>query len=104
MQLVSPNNTMENITDNISHIQKLLENRIQKPVKIRGPRSPREELIEKFRQRLNQDRVGTSYKPLSYVIVLKKLEHISDEGLYHFYKDCERAKHFSKYFFYKLKV
>lgn len=103
MQLVSPNNTMENITDNISRYKQFLENRIQKPVKTKA-RNPREELIEKFRTKLNLDRAGTSYKPLSYVIVLKKLEHISDEGLYHFYKDCERAKHFSKYFFYKLKV
>ena len=91
-------------------IGKLFENRIQPvkiktQVKIRAPRTPREELIEKFRTQLNVDRAGTSYKPLSYMAVHSKVNHIkNDEQLYHFLRDCERAKHFSKYFFFKLKV
>ena len=88
-------------------IAKFFENRIArpspKPITIKGPRNPREELIDKFRQRINAERVGTKYKPLSYVAVLQKVRHISDEGLYHFYKDCERGKSFGSTFFYKLR-
>ncbi len=68
------------------------------------PRTQREELIEKFRTKLNEARVGTKFKPLSHVAVKNKLCHITKEHeLYAFYKDCEGAKSFTRYFWWSLK-
>ncbi len=70
---------------------------------VKGPRSQREEMIEKFRARINEGRAGTKYRPLSHVAVKLKLQHVeSEHELYAFYKDCEGAKSFSAYFFYAL--
>lgn len=72
--------------------------------KAHAPRSQKEELIENFRTRLNENRVGTKYKPLSHVAVKVKLGNtgMTDHELYAFYQECCSAKSFSKFFFYAL--
>lgn len=78
-------------------------------------RNQRAELIEQFQVEINKERVEEDgrlkdkrYKKLSYVAVLKKVEHLKDPDLYIFYKDCmdgkQRRGSFSKVFFGALKV
>jgi len=69
--------------------------------------SERSAIIKMFVDRLNAERVGTKYKPLSPAAVSVKLAQSqvkTKEELYDFYRQCERAKNFSSYFFWSLKV
>lgn len=66
-------------------------------------RSERDELVQKFLERLNQAREGTKYKPLTARAVAIKLSHVPTRDLWAFYKQCEQAKSFSAYFFWALK-
>lgn len=66
--------------------------------------SERSELLEKFLTRLNNARVGTKYKPLTLIGLNRLIRHIPTSQLYPFYKDCERAKNFSAYFFWSIRA
>jgi len=63
----------------------------------------RNDWIDKFRKRINQDRVGTKYKPLPFMAVSRKLAGTKTEDMYWLYQECKRADNFSKVFFGKLK-
>jgi len=68
-----------------------------------SPYRDRTDIIKLFVDRLNVDRVGTKYRPLSFVAVQRLLEGIQEiHHLYSYFEDCQKAKHFSKYFYYKL--
>lgn len=67
-------------------------------------RSERDEILQKFIDRLNQARIGTKYKPLSGRAVAIKVSHIPTSDLHAFYRQCEQAKSFSAYFFWALKA
>lgn len=65
----------------------------------------RQELIKQFLDRINAERAGTKWKPLSARAVAIKVGHIPTSELYWFFKNCEQAKcGFSKAFFGSLKV
>lgn len=64
----------------------------------------RAELVEKFLQRLNPGREQAGFKPYTPARLGMMLAHIPTEDLYPFYRQCEQAKHFSKFFHYKLRV
>lgn len=67
------------------------------------PRNEREELLDKFLAKLNLARIGTAYAPLTIGRLVKILEGVPTKDLYAFLRDCERARSFSKYFFWALK-
>ena len=68
-----------------------------------SPYRDRTDIIKLFVDRLNAERAGTKYKPLSFVAVQSKLVGIQEiHHLHAFYEDCQKAKSFSKYFYYKL--
>lgn len=69
-----------------------------------GPHSERGELIEKFTDRLNLDRIGTKYKILNCARVRVKLAHLSVPDLYAFWKKCSDSTCFSKVFWGALKI
>lgn len=73
----------------------------KKPVK--SSRSERAELIGQFLDRLNKDRLGTKFKPLTASRLGFMLCHMSVKELYLFLGQCKDAKHFSKYFFWRFK-
>lgn len=62
------------------------------------------DIIELFRTRLNKERENTKYKPLSFMAVRNKCVAMNINELNAFYEDCLKAKNFSSYFFFKLKV
>ena len=64
-------------------------------------RSERDEQLTLFYEKINADREG--FKPVSYPRLAKLLEHLPTNEMYTFYRNCERANHFQKYFWYKLK-
>ncbi len=67
------------------------------------PYKDRTDIIKLFVDKLNEDRVGTKYRPLSFVAVAGKVEGMKENHHLHaFYEDCLKAKCFSKYFYYKL--
>lgn len=66
--------------------------------------SQRAETIERFLKRLNKDRENTPFKPLTARAVAIKLSHLDQWDLDIFYKQCEQANHFSKHFWWALKV
>jgi hypothetical protein len=72
-----------------------------KPVKAAS--SQRAELIGKITDRLNKERDGVKFKKLTYAGVSAKLSHIKgDSNLYAFYRQCEEAKSFYRFFFWSL--
>lgn len=62
------------------------------------------DIVEIFRTRLNKEREGTKYKPLSFMAVRNKCLAMNIDELNAFLSDCEKAKCFSSYFFYKTKI
>jgi hypothetical protein len=68
-------------------------------------RNRREEIIEDCRERINGERVGTTYKQLNYLAVRNKVAHLTMLDLEVFYKMCLASKSgFSKCFFGALKI
>lgn len=65
--------------------------------------SERGELLDKFLERLNPPRVAAGFRKLSHGFLAKKLEGVPTDDLYAFYKECERAHSFSRWFWYKLR-
>ncbi len=66
---------------------------------------PRREIITMFLDKLNSERIGTKYKPLTAKIVAIKLGHLkSIQDLHYFFNLCDRSKSFGSKFFYELKV
>jgi hypothetical protein len=62
----------------------------------------RGELMQYFRQRLNFDRVGDGFPPISMARMGKMLEKIPTKDLYYLKTVCDGAKHFSKKFWWEL--
>lgn len=69
----------------------------------RGNASERQELIQKFVDRINVERTGTKWKPVSWGQINGLLRHLKEEGLHRFYGNCAEAASFSKCFFGVLK-
>ena len=66
--------------------------------------SERAEFIGMFLDKINEERVGTKYKPLEVSVVAMKVSHVPTGDLYAFYKQCLDADSFGAMFFYSLKV
>jgi hypothetical protein len=69
-----------------------------------GQAEKRNDIVKKFVVKLNQDRVFNKMKPLPPVFYAIKMSHINVWDLEMFYKDCERAENFSRYWWGKLKI
>lgn len=80
---------------NITHIRPPAEKNI---------RCERDEVIQKFVDRLNAARVGTKYPPLKPAAIAVKLSHLSVSDLWAFYGQCEHARSFSRYFWWAIKA
>lgn len=61
-------------------------------------RSERGDLITTFTERLNQERLGTIYKPLSLSYIANLLSVYKTGDLYVLLRKCSEAKSFSKCF------
>lgn len=71
-----------------------------------GRHSERGDLITKFLEALNPPRLEIGLKPLSPAYISWKFASVKMgvDQIYRFYKDCERAKNFSSYFWYAFKI
>lgn len=63
-------------------------------------RSEKGDLIDTFLLKINEARVKDGFKKVSFGRMAKLLK---GQDLYPFLKECERAKNFSKYFWFKIK-
>lgn len=68
------------------------------------PRNAREEQLTLFLDRINPARRSDGLKPISYSRLAKVLEGIPTEDLHPFYKQCDQAKNFSRFFWWSLKA
>lgn len=84
--------------DTDSYIKKFLPARGEK-----NARTPREEQLNKFLDRLNYARKEDGFSPLSYGRIAKATQHIPDGDLHAFYQQCVSAKNFGRYFWWALK-
>ena len=66
--------------------------------------SQRGEMIDRFLEKLNPPRRASGYKELTPAGLNRLISHIPTEQLYPFFRDCERARNFSKYFFWSIRV
>ena len=87
---------MEITTD---YLEKIRARRDQKG----KPRSEREELLELFLHRLNAARILENYPKLTHGRLAKALQGVPTGDLYPFYKQCDQARHFSRFFWWSLK-
>jgi hypothetical protein len=65
--------------------------------------SQRAELLETIITKINQERVGTKWKPVTPVQIAVKLKGIKTGELVGFVKTCTQSDNFSKCFWGKLK-
>ena len=63
------------------------------------PRNEREEFLQLCLERINKDRIGTKYKPLSFLALKLKTQYLSDKDLKWLYFHCEKSDNFSRLFF-----
>lgn len=64
----------------------------------------RQELLQQFLDKLNDHRKQDNFPPLTGKALAMKLSHIPTSDLWAFYRLCEGANHFSKFFWYSLKA
>ncbi len=63
------------------------------------------DMLNKFLDKLNPDRVSNNFSPLAIGRLageLKRAKYATSQ-LYAFYQECERAKNFSSYFWFRIK-
>ena len=87
-------------------MKELLQKRFIVPIIVKEVHPVREwnDVVKMFREKINQGREGTKYKPMSHYAVQRLLVAFPDtpEGtaqMFSFYCDCEKKKNFSVYFF-----
>jgi len=66
-------------------------------------RCEREELIEKIADRLNEGRIKDGFKSLTYRDVALTLHSRQTHEVAILLKECERANHFGKYFWWAVR-
>ncbi len=70
-------------------------------------RSERASIIKLFLERLNLERIGSTYKPLTggfVSMMMPKVKFKTNGDLYTFFCQCKDAKNFSKYWWWSLKL
>jgi len=102
------NEHLEQQEYNIKPISDTLSERTQRPLTnesgFRG-NNARSYAVSLFVERINDERKGTKYKPMTSKGVAMKLSHVKTGELHGFYKQCESYDgSFSKCFFGSLKV
>ena len=75
----------------------LVENRLDRIA------SERAEMLKKFLDRLNPERIMSKRRAFDARFIAVKLAHIPTGDLYAFYQQCEKAKNFGAYFWWALK-
>ena len=75
------------------------ENRIKEIAK-----HPRFKILDILHKRINEERKGTKYKPLTVRAIAVKTAHLSLEDLDYLLKRCQQSSNFSKVFFGSLRV
>lgn len=86
-------------------IKELLKNYQLKQRDEKTPRSEREEVLKKFTDKLNADRVASGRKPLGggfYAIKMAQSGVKTKSDLYWFYRYCEDAQNFSSTWWWSL--
>ena len=59
----------------------------------------RQELIQRFVDKINLERIGTTFKPVIWRQVNGLVAHVKMADLYWLFKECEGGDSFSKKFF-----
>lgn len=97
-ELISQLSNMQNISQHLSHIALT---RPQMPSKTK-PRNLVDEYKEKFLSRINEQRVGTKYKPYTMRALSIRLAQSNVKDVFdmtRFYDDCIGSDNFGRLFF-----
>lgn len=99
-------NTLDRPVVSINSLFSKYQGVFNEPLETKSRRTERGDLIEQFLNKLNPDRARVGLKPLSFAFISKffKDRNMDTHEIYCFYKDCERAAHFSKYFWWACKA
>lgn len=81
----------------MKNIKELLNKKLE--VK-KSRRSEKGDLVDTFLSKLNPPRIKDGYSKLTFGRMAKLLK---GKDIYPLFKECEKAKDFSKYFWYKIK-
>lgn len=81
------------------YLEKIRQRRAEKNL----PRNERDEQLELFLARLNAARITDGIPKMTYGRLVKALEGIPTGDLYAFYKQCDGARNFSRFFWWSLK-
>ncbi len=68
----------------------------KKPLRIT---SERQDLIQRFVDKINLERIGTKFKPVIWRQINGLVAHVKQGDLYWLFKECEQGDSFSKKFF-----
>ncbi len=61
--------------------------------------SERQECIQRFVDKINLERIGTTFRPVTWKQINGLVAHVRVADLYWLFKECERGDSFSKKFF-----
>lgn len=67
-------------------------------------RNERDQILLDIQKRINEEREGTKFKPISFIALKIKTAHLDNWDLKMFYGDCSRSQSFGQCFFGRLKV
>ena len=81
------------------YLEKIRRRRAEKGL----PRSERDEMLELFLARLNAARIVDGLPKMTHARLATSLKGIPTGDLFPFYKQCEGARHFSRFFWWSLK-
>lgn len=76
-----------------------LEELKKKKEKMQRGASERQELIQRFTDKINAERIGTKWKPATWGQINGLVRHLKEQDLYWLYGQCEKSESFSKKFF-----
>jgi hypothetical protein len=67
-------------------------------------RDPRQKMIDEFHRRVNNERVSQDMKPLPFIAIKMKVNHLGNDDMAYLLKKCQQSSNFSKMFFGLLKI
>lgn len=94
---------MRQDTDGLIHMADLFGNKLAEVQRNKdGRKTERGEFLRYFSTKINQSRVGTSYRKITMARMGTILEGVPTRDLYHLRKMCDGAHNFSAMFFWML--
>lgn len=86
---------MKNLSEYLNSRERVLKNLA---------RDPRAKMVDEFFKRVNAERVADGKKPLPFMAIKMKVNHLGHDDMGYLLKKCQQSVNFSRCFFGLLKI